>query len=161
MNKNVKEIIIYVLIIVAVILLRTFIVTPVRVEGSSMYKTLNNGDLLILYKLGDIKKNDIVVIKEKKSGEKIIKRIIGIPKDTIEIKNDKIYVNDKEVNDKYGFGMTSDYKKVTLKDDEYFVLGDNRLVSMDSREFGPVKENCIKGKAIFRFFPFTKIGVLR
>ena len=158
--KIVKEIIPYLIIIVVVILIRTFIITPVRVDGASMNKTLENGQILLLYKLGSIKRFDIVVLDEEIEDEIIIKRIIGMPNDTVEIKNGKIYVNDEEIEEEYAYGQTSDYDKITLKDDEYFILGDNRPISKDSRYFGPVKEDEIIGKIIFRLWPINKFGTI-
>ena len=69
-----------------------------------------------------------------------------------------VYINDEKMDDKYAYGMTSDYDRITLKSDEYFILGDNRLISKDSRYFGPIKEKEIKGKVVFRIFPFSKFG---
>ena len=158
--KIIKEIIPYLIIIVVVILIRTFIITPVRVDGASMNKTLENGQILLLYKLGSIKRFDIVVLDEEIEDEIIIKRIIGMPNDTVEIKNGKIYVNDEEIEEEYAYGQTSDYDKITLKDDEYFILGDNRPISKDSRYFGPVKEDEIIGKIIFRLWPINKFGTI-
>ena len=159
--KIIKEIIPYIVIVLVVVLIRTFIITPVRVDGDSMKNTLKNGDILLLYKLGSINRLDIIVLDEEKDNEKIIKRVIGLPGETVEIKKGKIYINDKVIDDKYAYGETSDYDKVTLEDDEYFILGDNRLISKDSRYFGPIKENEIKGKIVFRLFPFTKIGTVQ
>lgn len=156
--QRIKELIPYVVIVVAVILIRTFIITPVRVDGTSMNKTLENNDLLLLYRLAKIDRYDIVVLDEELDNEVIIKRVIGLPGETVEIKNDKIYINDEEIEDNNSYGPTSDYEKITLKDDEYFLLGDNRLISKDSRYFGAIKKDSIKGVTIFRFFPFTKIG---
>ena len=141
-----------------VVLIRSFIATPVRVDGDSMNKTFKNGDILILYKLSEIKRFDVIVLHEEKDNEKIIKRIIGMPGDTVAIKDGEIYINDEKIDDEYAYGMTSDYDRITLKSDEYFILGDNRLISKDSRYFGPVKEKEIKGKVIFRIFPFAKFG---
>ncbi len=159
--KIIKEIIPYIVIVLVVVLIRTFIITPVRVDGDSMKNTLKNGDILLLYKLGSINRLDIIVLDEEKDNEKIIKRVIGLPGETVAIKKGKIYVNDKVIDDEYAYGETSDYDKVTLEDDEYFILGDNRLISKDSRYFGPIKENEIKGKIVFRLFPFTKIGTVQ
>lgn len=159
--KVIKEVIPYIVIVVVVVLIRTFIITPVRVDGDSMKNTLKNGDILLLYKLSSINRFDIIVLDEEKDNEKIIKRVIGMPGETVAIKNGKIYINDKVIDDEYAYGETSDYNKVTLKDDEYFILGDNRLISKDSRYFGPIKENEIKGKIVFRLFPFTKIGTVQ
>lgn len=159
--KVIKEVIPYIVIVVVVVLIRTFIITPVRVDGDSMKNTLKNGDILLLYKLRSIDRFDIIVLDEEKDNEKIIKRVIGLPGETVAIKKGKIYINDKVIDDEYAYGQTSDYNKVTLKDDEYFILGDNRLISKDSRYFGPIKDNEIKGKIVFRLFPFAKIGTVQ
>ena len=159
--KVIKEVIPYIVIVVVVVLIRTFIITPVRVDGDSMKNTLKNGDILLLYKLSSINRFDIIVLDEEKDNEKIIKRVIGLPGETVAIKKGKIYINDKEIDDEYAYVETSDYNKVTLRDDEYFILGDNRLISKDSRYFGPIKDNEIKGKIVFRLFPFTKIGTVQ
>lgn len=159
--KIIKEIIPYIVIVLVVVLIRTFIITPVRVDGDSMKNTLKNGDILLLYKLGSINRLDIIVLDEEKDNEKIIKRVIGLPGETVAIKKGKIYINDKVIDDEYAYGETSDYDKVTLEDEEYFILGDNRLISKDSRYFGPIKKSEIKGKIVFRLFPFTKIGTVQ
>lgn len=159
--KIIKDIIPYIVIVLVVVLIRTFIITPVRVDGDSMKNTLKNGDILLLYKLGSINRLDIIVLDEEKDNEKIIKRVIGLPGETVAIKKGKIYINDKVIDDEYAYGETSDYDKVTLEDDEYFILGDNRLISKDSRYFGPIKKSEIKGKIVFRVFPFTKIGTVQ
>lgn len=158
--KKIKELIPYIIIVVVVILIRAFIITPVRVDGTSMNKTLNNGDLLLLYRLAKIDRYDVVVLNEEMDNEVIIKRVIGLPGETVEIKDDKIFINDQEIEDDYAFGQTSDYERITLSSDEYFLLGDNRLVSKDSRIFGPINEKDIKGVTTVRFFPFNKIGLI-
>ena len=158
--KIIKEILPYVLIIIAVILIRTFIITPVRVDGASMDQTLEDGQILLLYKLSNIDYGDIVVLDEEKEGEIIIKRIIGMPGDTVSINDNTVYVNGEELEEDYAYGETSDYEEITLEDDEYFILGDNRPISKDSRYFGPVKEDEIIGKVIFRLWPFNKFGTI-
>ena len=158
--KIIKEILPYVLIIIAVILIRTFIITPVRVDGASMDQTLKDGEILLLYKLSNVDYGDILVLDEEKEDEIIIKRIIAMPGDTVSIKNHTVYVNDEELKEDYAYGETSDYEEITLGDDEYFVLGDNRPISKDSRYFGPVKEDEIIGKVIFRLWPFNKFGTI-
>lgn len=156
--KFLKSILPYIIIVVVVVLIRTFIITPVRVEGSSMKETLSNGDVLLLYKLGKYNRYDVVVLNELADDEIIIKRIIGMPNETVEIKDNKIYVNDEVIEDKYAYGETSDFDKIKLGADEYFLLGDNRLISKDSRYFGAVNKKDIMGKTIFRIYPFNKIG---
>ena len=158
MKKFIKEAIPYVVIIVVVALIRTFIITPVRVTGDSMVPTLTDGEIMLLYKLADIERNDIVVIDTDSSDGYIIKRLIGMPGETIECENGSIFINGKKVNDKYGDGITEDFEKVKLEDGEYFVMGDNRTWSKDSRVFGPVKEEEILGTTSITIFPFNRIG---
>lgn len=159
MKKIIKELYPYVIIILVVVLVRTFIITPVRVDGDSMRKNLNDGEILLLYKLAKIDRYDIVVIEDKEN-ETIIKRVYGMPGDTVEIKNNKIYINDEIIEDEFNYGETSDVEKIQLEEDEYFVLGDNRLISKDSRALGPITKDEIKGVTIVRLFPFTKIDTL-
>ena len=162
----------YIIIIIGIILLRTYIITPVIVRGDSMYDTLKDGEVLLLskisYKIDDIKHFDVVVIKDV-SGEYIIKRVIGMPGDDIEYKDDILYINHKKIDKKFTTKKTNDF---TLEDicqinnitcngkipnKMYLVLGDNRDVSADSRIKGLIKEEQIVGKAIFRIWPLTKI----
>lgn len=157
--KWIKEIIPYAAILIAVILLRTFIVTPIKVNGSSMYNTLEGNEIMLLWKLGEINRYDIVVAKTQ--SDTLIKRVYAFPNETIECKNGKIYINDKEINDPYAFGETEDFNKVTLKENEYFIMGDNRFVSLDSRKIGPVTKDRIEGTTNFILFPFTKFGILK
>lgn len=156
-----KEYYPYIIIIIVVILLRSFVITPVRVSGTSMDKTLSSGDIMFLYKLASPKRDSIVVVDKEVEGNTIIKRVIGLPGETIECVEGVIYINDKKYDNKYANGDTNDFKKITLKDDEYFVLGDNRQVSQDSRVFGPVKRKYIKGTANFIIFPFNHFGLVK
>ena len=159
--KVIKTLLPYLLIIVVIILIRTFIITPVRVDGTSMNKTLADGDILLLYKLAKIDRFDIVVLDEEYDDEIIIKRIIGLTGETVEIKDGDIYINDILMpDDEYAYGDTSDYDKITLGNDEYFILGDNRLISKDSRYFGAVKKDDIMGEAVFRLWPFSGFGLI-
>ena len=157
-----KENLIFIIVIIAIILIRLFIVTPVRVSGTSMYPTLKNGDIMLLNKTAKkkIKRYDVVVISKKFKGEELIKRVIGIPGDTVESKDGKIYVNDKAIDDKFAHGITNNFDKISLSKEknEYFVLGDNREVSLDSRILGKVDGKYIKGTSNLRLLPFSKIG---
>ena len=157
-KKIIWELIPYIGIIILIIIIRAYIITPVRVDGDSMKKTLEDGDILLLYKMAEINRGDIVVLDEKDDNEIIIKRIIGLPGETIEIKHGHIYINDEVIEDNYVYGDTSDYDCITLADDEYFILGDNRLISKDSRYFGPVKESDLMGEVVFRIWPFSGFG---
>jgi len=158
MKKFLKECWPYMVIFVLVILTRTFLITPVKVNGSSMDNTLQDGEIMLLYKLAKIERNDIVVIDKSVQGSNLIKRIIAMPGEKVSCENGAIFINGKRFNDKYANGITSDFEEITLKDDEYFVLGDNRLVSEDSRSFGPVKKKDVSGEANIIIYPFSKFG---
>jgi len=159
MPKGLKELLPYIIVILAVILIRVFIATPVRVTGTSMNPTLNNKEIMILVKVTkyftSYKRFQIAVIKTGDSY--LIKRIIGLPKEKIKCVDGIIYINNKALKDNYGKGITSDFEEVTLLDDEYFVMGDNREVSQDSRIIGPVKETNIKGYTNLVIYPLNKI----
>lgn len=164
MNKSKKvilEILSYVAIIIVVILIKTYIASPIKVNGNSMYKTLHDKDIMILneyiYYFDDIKRSDIVVVKEH--GELLIKRVIGLPGDTVECKNGSVYVNKKKLIETYVNGTTDDFEKVTLNRDQYFVMGDNRSVSLDSRTYGAYDKKDIKGKASLTIYPFNRFGI--
>lgn len=159
--KIIKSLIPYIIIIIVVILVRTFIATPVRVNGSSMYPTLKGNEIMLLNKLGHINRFDIVVLKIDGREDNLIKRIIGLPGETVEIKDNDIYINDKKIDDKYGYGVTYNIDKVTLKKDEYFILGDNRKISLDSRVFGTIHKDEIKGTTNFIMYPFKSFGKVK
>ena len=158
--KIIKGLFPYIAIIIFIIIIRMYIITPVRVDGTSMHQTLNDVDILLLYKMAKYDRFDIVVLNEEYDDEIIIKRIIGLPGETIEIRDGEIYIDEVLMPEDYGYGETSDYDKVTLEDDEYFILGDNRLISKDSRYFGPVKKNDLMGEAVFRLWPFSGFGLI-
>ncbi len=169
-NKSIiKEILSYVFIILLVIVIRVFIFDPVRVDGPSMNNTLEDGQVLILnkfiYRKEDIKRYDIVVIK-RDNGEKIIKRVIGLPNETIEIKDNKVYANGKLLDSSFTSSISEDFgiSEVGFEKvpgDSYFVLGDNREISLDSRVLGPIKKEKILGKASIRIWPINKIGSVK
>ena len=158
-TEIVKEIIPYVIIIIVVIVIRTFILTPVIVNGSSMSPTLKGKEVMLLSKLSNIKRFDVVVIKAR--DDRLIKRVIAMPGETIEIKDNQIFINDKLLKENFGKGITSDVGKRTLKSDEYYVLGDNREDSKDSRFYGPFKKKDIQGSTSFIIYPFKSFGKIK
>ena len=164
MNKeNKKEAVTYLLIILFIILVRTYVVTPVRVSGSSMANTLKNGEILLLnkfeYRFSDIKRFDIVVVKAHK--ERIIKSVIGLPGETLKYENGILYINDKMIEENYLDEVTKDFTyEGKIPDECYFVMGDNRDDSLDSRYFGCFPKKDILGHASFVLFPFAKFGKL-
>lgn len=158
--KAFKELLPYLLIILAVVLIRIFIITPVSVDGPSMNETLHNGEVLFLKKFDkSFDRYDVVVfVKKGKKDEELIKRILALPGEKIKCVSGIIYVNNEKIDDSHAYGKTKDFNEVILGDDEYFVVGDNREVSYDSRYFGPIKKENIKGITDFRLFPFSKFG---
>lgn len=159
--KYLKEYLPYLLILIGIILIRSFIITPVIVNGSSMYPTLKPNDFLLLEKYDtDYKRNDIVVVEYNK--EKIVKRVIGLPGEKIVYKKGFLYINESKIFDRFSI-MTEDFSLIEIGYDNipkncYLVLGDNRSNSIDSRIIGLVKKEEIIGKTNYRVFPFSKLG---
>ena len=165
MNKKKKEIIEYIVLIVVILLIRTYLFVPIMVSGNSMVPTLNNGDVMILnkfnYLVNDIKRFDIVVVDYE--NEYIIKRVIGLPGDYVEYKNDILYVNGKKIKEVYDREYTDDFNLNDLNIEKisnnyYLVLGDNRPISKDSRKIGLIDKKNIKGSTNFILFPFSRFG---
>lgn len=167
--KFIKELIPYVIIIVIVVLIRTFIVTPVQVDGISMYPTLKDNEILLLKKYDkDYKRFDIVVLKYK--NDKLIKRIIGLPGEHVKYINNKLYVNDKLVKENFSKNTETDdfdisyllnEEETKIPDNMYFVVGDNRDNSTDSRIIGLINKEDIEGTVDFALFPFNKFGKIK
>jgi len=164
-KRFIKELIPYILIILVVVLVRTYLVTPVIVSGDSMVPTLKDKQLLLLnkinYRLNDIERYDIVVIKIDK--KEIIKRIIGLPGETIEYRNNTLYINGHEEESKYNF-VTDDFNLKSICNcdqipkDKYLVLGDNRSVSADSRIIGLIDKSNIEGNVTLSLWPIKKVN---
>ena len=162
--KFIKEIFPYIVILLVVILIRSFLVTPIKVNGQSMYDTLTGDEIMLLFKVGDINRYDMVVadlIVDGKKDDTLIKRVYGLPGETIKCENGVIYINDRKIDDPYATNETSDFETVTLGSDEYFLLGDNRSISLDSRIIGPVHRKDIEGHTDFIIWPFSKFGVVK
>lgn len=176
MKKIIKEWLPYLIIIVVVIIVRSYIVTPVVVRGDSMFDTLEDGEVLFLskihYRVTEIERFDIVVIEDYDS-DLIIKRIIGVPGDYIEYKDDILYINGEVSDERFTDDVTEDFtleEVCEIHDVEcdgvipegmYLVLGDNRDISADSRVKGLIEEEQILGKTVFRIWPLNRIGVTK
>lgn len=159
-KKNyIKEFLPYFMIILVVVLIKTFVVSPIRVNGASMDPTLNDKDIMLLdeisYRFSDIERFDIVVVKEE--DEYLIKRVIGLPGETVEYNNDKLYIDGKYVKEDFKHKETFDFS-TTLGKDEYFIMGDNRTNSTDSRVFGPISRDKIMGKTSLTILPISRFG---
>ena len=154
------EFIPYVIVVIVVLMIKAFIVTPIRVNGSSMNDTLKNNDIMILdeisYKFSGIERFDIVVIKN--DDDFLIKRVIGLPGEEIEYKDNFLYVNGKKVKENFSHAKTEDIEKIKIPKNEYYVLGDNRVNSTDSRIIGTVSIDKFLGTTKFTIFPFNRFG---
>ena len=151
----------------------TFVGQRTRVDGSSMNNTLMDKDNLIVdkisYRFSEPKRFDIIVFPyQYEENTYYIKRIIGLPGETVQVVDGYVYINGSRLeSDIYGNELMDDpmaaSQPITLGEDEYFVLGDNRNHSQDSRDpsVGEVKKDTIMGKAWVRIYPFDKMGVIR
>lgn len=160
--KFIKENLIYIIIIFLIIAIRIFIITPVMVDGNSMYPTLNDREILLLKKYDKkYDRFDIVVLKY--NDEKLVKRIIGLPGEKVYYKHNTLYIDGKKIIEDFNHDETDNFNITDLgytkiPDDYYLVLGDNRDDSLDSRIIGLINKEDIQGTVGIRLFPFNKFG---
>ncbi len=163
---------VFVICYIVVIVLTNYVVKPIRVEGSSMYPTLKDGEFgltnVFSVKFQSVNRYDVVIIYNEERGEYWVKRVIGLPGDTVESKKDILYINDKPVEQQFldqsyvqsmqkEGQFTSDFEKVTLQEGEYWLMGDNRPRSEDSRIHGPFKESELVGKDVMILYPLDEM----
>lgn len=150
-------------------LIRSYVIEARIVPTGSMLDTIQLGDRIIVDKFffkyfDQIETGDIIVFKPPESAhatEDFIKRVIGLPGDRIEIKNDKTYINGQELNEPYvKEAARNDYRDVIVPEDSFFVMGDNRNNSADSRVWGFLPVENVTGRALFRYWPLKRIGSL-
>ena len=186
LNKIIKEWLPVVIIIALIFLARMFVFSPVKVEGHSMDPTLHDKQRLVTSKISNLDRQDIITTKEPDNQNMyVVKRIIGLPGDHVQMKNNVLTINGKEyaepyldefkekfkkdkLNEEYSYNtafqeqaanaesFTNDFEG-TVPKNQYFVLGDNRLISKDSRIFGFVDKSLIQGKVVVRFWPLNEI----
>lgn len=171
MKKSIgREIVSYVIWIGAAflvaMLVRAFVVEKVVVDGESMQPTFLDGQHCFIekmsYRFHDANRFDVVVLTPPPGEvhEHFIKRVIGLPGETVQIKDGFVWINGEKLEDPYGTTATSVYgiteEPVVLAEDEYFVMGDNRDDSRDSRMIGPIKSNKIVGRVCLRVWPFKE-----
>jgi signal peptidase I len=153
-----------VIAIVIVLFLNKFVFILVTVPTGSMETTIMPGDRLYVNKLFDIedaKRGDILVFRSDELNEKLVKRLIGLPGETVEINEDgQVFINGEKLNEPYAKQAKGEGRTFTVPQGSYFFLGDNRPISVDARYWtNPyIPEDKIIGKATFRFFPLNRIG---
>ena len=151
------------------VLIITFLYQPVRVEGTSMLPRLEDHDRLFInkfvYHIESIQRSDVVVFHYPRDPEKsYIKRVIGLPGDRIWIDRGHVWLNGVPLRENYVPDRYRDARsmaEMVIPDDCYFMMGDHRSISSDSREFGPVERDLIYGKAVFVYWPARDAGVVR
>lgn len=173
-KKSFFEIIKFALTIILIVVpIRTFVAQPFIVNGESMSPTFENGEYLIIdelsYHLRTPQRGEVVVFRYPKDPSKFfIKRIIGLPGETVRVRGTNITITDPDgklvqLDDSLASYTNSTWStnvRTELGPEEYFVMGDNRNRSLDSRSWGPVEENLIKGRVLVRLFPFTNVSYL-
>lgn len=155
-------------VIVSVVIILS-LYQPVRVEGTSMVPMLQDQDRLFInrlaYHVGEIHHGDVVVFRYPRDLSKsYIKRVIAIPGDRLRIEHGRVLLNDRQLKEPYVPVRYADERsqpELTVPAGEYFVMGDHRSISSDSRDFGPVDHDLIYGKASFVYWPFDQAGVVR
>jgi signal peptidase I len=166
-----KEFVSFIILIFVVVLpIRFFVAQPFIVSGESMEPTFETGQYLIVdqlsYRFNEPQRGDVVIFRLPAEPSRfLIKRLIGLPGETVKIEGENVYIKESGEEEAEFVEINNDFIEFPkeaninedLSEDEYFVLGDNRVVSLDSRYFGAIKEEFIVGRALIRLFPFSKI----
>lgn len=154
--------------VIAALLFQNYVYAQSEVQNVSMQNTLIAGQRLIedkwSYRFHEPQHGDIVIINGPESELRLIKRVVGIPGDVIDIQNGEVYLNDVKIDEQYVKGRTfagSVPVPFTVEEGQLFVMGDNREHSMDSRALGPIARSSIEGKAVLRIWPLPKFGALK
>lgn len=162
-------------IVVAIVIafvVRQYLIAPVTVKGESMEPTYHDNDRVMIFKPGSLDYDDVIVFQSPVEDDHYIKRVIGLPGDHVEVKDEQLYVNGKKVAEPYIADTAKQYEKDTgvqytedftmddvtgemkVPKDSYFVLGDNRPNSSDSRMYGFINKDAVDGKVLFRYWPW-------
>ena len=163
-----------------VLIINHWIIKPVRVVGASMYPTLEDGQVgfsnILIHKIESVERFDVAILAIEQDGEEvyIVKRTIGLPNETIEMRDDVLYINNEPIEQPFfdnhwyqsikksmNGNFTSDFGPITLESDQYFFLGDNRRFSLDSRYYGPFESRDIVAKDLYILYPFQDIKIIR
>lgn len=174
LKNNIIELIEFIAIVFAILMaIRVFAAEPHRVEGNSMIPNFHTGDMIITNKLAtrfpDFKRGEVIVLQDPMDVTKIfIKRIIGLPDETLKLADGKIYINGQLLDEPYlpselltpGETFLKEGNEITIPEGNYFVMGDNRENSSDSREWGFLKKELIIGQALLRYWPIDQVTIL-
>jgi signal peptidase I len=152
----------------ASVLIITFLYQPVRVEGTSMLPRLEDSDRLFInkfvYHFSAIERGDVVVFRYPRDPEKsYIKRVIALPGDRLRIDHGRVILNGKPIHEPYvplEYRDNRSMAELVIPADSYFMMGDHRSISSDSRDFGPVDRDLVYGKAVFVYWPARNLGVV-
>jgi signal peptidase I len=158
---------IFIAVVIAVLMV-VFLYQPVKVEGTSMQPQLDDQERIFvnkfIYRFEEIRRGDVIVFYYPKDPSKsFIKRVVGVPGDTVTIKNGKVLINGALLDEPYvktNFQDSDSYPPVQVKEGFFFVLGDHRNASNDSRSWGQVPRENIFGKAVFCYWPMRKAGLI-
>lgn len=155
------------------VMIYLFIMSPQEINGASMEPNFHNGEYIltnkVLYKIRNPKRGDVVIFKSPRNKDvDYIKRIIGLPGDTVALRSNTFYVNNQKVDEPYlapdvvifGGSYLAENQEIIVPEGKYFVAGDNRPHSSDSREFGPIALEDFIGVAFLRYWPFDRAGVI-
>lgn len=173
LSFSIETIRIFIISLIVIFVVRSFIIQPFFVKGASMQPNFSDGDYLVVdeigYRVGEPKRGDVIVFRYPNDpSEYFIKRVIGLPGESLEIKDNTITIFNEEkpggfVLDESAYlpkaNVTTGSYTVDLKENEYYVLGDNRTASSDSRRWGALEENYIVGKAWVRAWPFDDFTI--
>lgn len=174
-KNNFAEAVEFIAVLAAIfIFIRLIVAEPHKVSGSSMIPNFHDGDYLITNKLAtkmsEPARGEVIILKNPRDNNVVfIKRVIGLPKDKIMVRDGKVYVNDREISEPYlpagtithGQSYLQEGVEILTPEDQYFVMGDNRGGSSDSREWGPVQKYLIIGQAYLRYWPIQKFTIIK
>lgn len=175
-NEIINGIFAVIIAILIFLALRQYVLQPFQVEGNSMELELRNQDQMVMFRNTDLERFDVVVFPDPRgSASSYVKRIIAMPGDELYFNNDTLYLNNQPIEEPYLEPLKSESQDRNFTDDfslwdtigltqvpegYYFVLGDNRPFSGDSRQFGLVEIDSIQGEANFIYYPFNRMGIL-
>lgn len=174
LKSNIIELIEFIAIMAAIlVVIRFFVAEPHKVSGSSMVPNFHDADFIITnklaVKLGGLERGEVIILTNPRNNDQVfIKRIIGLPGERVRLLNGLVYLNGKPLSEPYlpqdiktpGESFLQDGEEVVVPNNQYFVMGDNRTASSDSREFGPISKELIIGQAFLRYWPLNQLGFI-